>query len=73
MYYKYKVGWYNSYDDTEVSSVGIVFARDYSSAADHVQSAYDGIFDLYLKQVVTDDEEDYCLSKEELDRAFKED
>ena len=73
MFYKYKVGWYNSYDDTEMNSVGIVFARDYSSAAEHVQNAYDGIFDLYLKEVVTNNEEDYCLSKEELDRAFKED
>ena len=74
MFYKYKVGWYDSYSDKEIYSEGIVFAREWSQAADHVVKSYghDNVFDLYLKEIDTD-EEDYCLSKEDIECTFKED
>ena len=74
MFYKYKVGWYNSYDDKEEYSEGIVCANSYSSAAERVTYSYgkDNIFDMYLKEIVAEDDDDYCLSKEDIDYAFKE-
>ena len=77
MFYKYKVGWYNSHDDKEEYSEGIVCANSFGSAADRVTYSYgrDNIFDIYLKEIAieSEDENDYCLSKEEIDYAFKED
>ena len=75
MFYKYKVGWYNECKDEDTYDLGIVFARDYGTAADRVTLAYGkvNVFDLYLKEIVTDDETDYCLSKEDIAYAFKED
>ncbi len=74
MFYKYRVGWYNSYTDKEEHSEGIVFARDWNQATDHVVESYghDSVFDLYLNELLVEDE-DYCLSKEDIDCAFKED
>ena len=74
MFYKYKVGWYDSYTDKDTYDEGVVFAREWSQAADHVVKSYgdDNVFDLYLKEIMTDNE-DYCLSKEDIDSAFKED
>jgi len=75
MFYKYKVGWYDSYRDKEIYSEGIVYANDYGAAANRVIYSYgkDTVFNLYLKEIVVDDDEDYCLSKEDLEYAFKED
>lgn len=75
MFYKYKVGWYDSYNDKETYEEGIVAASEWSQAADRVVKSYghDNVFDLYLKEIMCNDEEDYCLSKEEVDCAFKED
>ena len=75
MFYKYKVGWYNSYDDKEEYSEGIVCAYSFGCAAERVTDSYgkDNIFDMYLTEITTEDENDYCLSKEEIDDAFKED
>lgn len=69
MFYKYTVGWYDSYADEEKHNEGVVFARDWNQAADHVVESYghDNVFDLYLKEL------DYCLSKEDIEYAFKED
>lgn len=74
MFYKYTVGWYDSSTDEEKHSEGIVFARDWNQAADHVVESYDhnNVFDLYLKELLVEDE-DYCLSKEDIEYAFKED
>jgi hypothetical protein len=48
MYYKYKVGWYNSYDDKEEYSEGVVFAADWGQAANRVSNSYgkDQIFEM---------------------------
>lgn len=75
MFYKYKVGWYNSHDDKEEYDEGIVCANSYGSAADRVIYSYgkDNVFDMYLKEIVTEDENDYCLSKEDIDYTFEED
>ena len=75
MFYKYKVGWYNSYEDKDTYCEGIVCATGFSMAADRVIHSYgrDNVFDLYLKEIVVEDENDYCLSKEEIEYAFKED
>jgi len=75
MFYKYKVGWYDSYRDKETYDEGIVAANGWSQAADHVVTSYghSDVFDLYLKEIMYNDEEDYCLSKEEIDCAFRED
>ena len=74
MFYKYKVGWYNSYNDKEEYSEGIVCAYSFGSAAERVTDSYgkDNIFDMYLTEITTEDENDYCLSKEEIESAFKE-
>lgn len=74
MFYKYKVGWYDSYADEEKNSKGVVFARDWNQAVEQVVKSYghDNVFDLYLKELLVEDD-DYCLSKEEIDNAFKED
>ena len=74
MFYRYTVGWYDSYADEEKHSKGIVFARDWNQAADHIVESYghDSVFDLYLKELSAENE-DYCLSKEDIDCAFKED
>lgn len=75
MFYKYKVGWYNSYDDKEEYSEGIVCANSFGAAAERVVYSYgrDNIFDIYLKEITTEDEDDYCLSKEDIEYTFKED
>lgn len=75
MFYKYKVGWYNSHFDREEYSEGIVCANSFGSAAERVTYSYgkDNIFDMYLREIFTDDENNYCLSKEDIDYAFKED
>jgi len=74
MFYKYKVGWYNSYNDKEEYSEGVVCAYSFGSAAERVTDSYgkDNIFDMYLTEITTEDENDYCLSKEEIESAFKE-
>ncbi len=75
MFYKYKVGWYDSYKDEEIYSEGIVSASDYSIAADRVVDSYgkDSVFEIQLREILCDDDNDYCLSKEDIDYAFKED
>lgn len=75
MFYKYKVGWYNSYDNKDEYSEGMVYADNFGSAADRVTNAYgkDNVFDIYLKEPVIEGEDDYCLSKEDIDNIFKED
>jgi len=73
MFYKYTVGWYDSNADEEKHEEGVVFARDWNQASDHVVESYghDNVFDLYLKELPSEDE-DYCLSKEDIEYAFKE-
>ena len=75
MFYKYKVGWYDSYLDKETYNEGIVCANDYGTAANRVIYSYgkDNVFNLFLEEIPADDNEDYCLSKEEIDCTFKED
>ena len=75
MFYKYKVGWYNSYDDKEEYSEGIVCAINYGTAAERVTYSYgkDNIFSIYLQEITIEDKNDYCLSKEDIEYAFKED
>ena len=75
MFYKYKVGWYDSYEDKETYDEGIVCADSFGRAADRVIYSYgrDNVFDLYLKVIVVEDENDYCLSKEDIEYTFKED
>jgi len=75
MFYKYKVGWYNSYDDKEEYSEGVVFAPDWGQAANRVSNSYgkDQIFEMSIYKIMLNDEADYCLSKEDIDYAFKED
>ena len=75
MFYKYKVGWYDSYNDEEKYSEGVVFAADWGQAANRVSNSYgkDSIFEMNIYEIMCDDEEDYCLSKEDIEYAFKED
>jgi len=74
MFYKYTVGWYDCYIDEERHDEGVVFARDWNQAADRVAESYghDNVFDLYLKELLVEDG-DYCLSKEDIEYAFKKD
>lgn len=75
MFYKYKVGWYSSYDDKEEYSEGVVFAADWGQAANRVSNSYgkDSIFEMSIYEIMCNDENDYCLSKEDIDDAFKKD
>lgn len=75
MFYKYKVGWYNSYLDKEIYNEGLVFASDWGQAANRVSNSYgkDSIFEMSIYEIMCDDEEDYCLSKEDIDCTFRED
>ena len=61
--------------DKENYSEGIVCANSYGSAAERVTYSYgkDNIFDMYLKEIVTEDDNDYCLSKEDIDCTFEKD
>ena len=72
MFYKYRVNFYNAYDNEEHCDEGLVIGHDYGTAANHVIDAYgkEGVIDIYLQE--TFDDEDYCLSKEELKIAFAE-
>lgn len=74
MFYKYKVGWYNSYKDKEEYNEGIVCSHSWSQATDRVIDSYgqDNVFDLYLKELLAEDG-DYCLPKEDIEYAFKGD
>lgn len=74
MFYRYKVQWYNSYTDEELSDEGIVLGDYYGAAACNVEASYgsDNIIDLYLKEICLDDSTDRCLSKEEIEYAFRE-
>ena len=74
MFYKYKVSWYDSYADEKRHSKGIVFAQDWNQAVEQMVKSYghDNVFDLYLKKLLVEND-DYYLSKEEIDNAFKED
>lgn len=75
MFYMYKVGWYNSYEDEEKYDNGIVYAPDYGTAANRVINSYgeDSVFNLFLKEIVTGSvNEDYCLSEDDIEYAFKE-
>ena len=75
MFYMYKVGWYNSYTDEENYDKGVVYASDYGTAANRVINSYgeDNVFNLFLKEIVTGNaaDEDYCLSEDDLEYAFK--
>ena len=74
MFYMYRVGWYDSYNDEEKYDKGIVYASDYGTAADRVIHSYgkDDVFNLFLKEIVTGSvNEDYCLSEDDIEYAFK--
>lgn len=74
MFYMYRVGWYDSYDDEEKYSKGIVYASDYGTAANRVIDSYgkDLVFNLFLREIVNGNvDEDYCLSEDDLEYAFK--
>jgi len=75
MFYKYKVGWYDSCDDKEEYSEGVVVAVDWGQAANRVSNSYgkDLIFEMSIYEITCNDEADYCLSKEDIEYAFKED
>ncbi len=74
MFYKYDIGWYDSYHDQETYSKGIVFGNNYGNATDNLIRNYgeDVVFEISLKGIVTEDEEGYCLSEEELKSTFEE-
>ena len=76
MFYMYKVGWYDSYNDEEKYSRGIVCALDYGTAANRVIYSYgkDKVFNLFLEKITTEsmDEVDYCLSEDDIKSAFEE-
>ena len=72
MYYKYKVTWYNSYKDEEQKDEGMVFAKDYSVAADRVVNDYgkDAVINIYLYEIYNEGD-GFCISKYEIDSAFQ--
>ena len=74
MYYKYKVKQIN-FDANDRLDTGIVCAYDYGSAANRVIHSYgaDQVANLFLEKVgdnIVADNEDYCLSKEEVMLIF---
>lgn len=76
MYYMYRVGYYDSYNDKERHDKGIVCAADYGTAANRVIDSYgdDSVFNLFLKKMITDsmNDNDYCLSEEDIKSIFEE-
>lgn len=76
MYYMYIVGWYDSYSDEEKYYKGIVYAGDYETAANRVVNSYeeDNVFNLFLKKIIPGsmDDNDYCLSEEDIKSIFEE-
>lgn len=74
MYYKYKVSQIN-FETNDRFDTGIVCAPDYGSAANRVIKSYgeDQVANLFLEKVgsnIVADNEDYCLSKEEVMLIF---
>lgn len=74
MYYKYKVTYYSSYTDEEKSDEGLTWADSYGSAANNIIQDYgkDNVIDIYLYEIYNEGE-GTCVSKEEIDYAFKHD
>lgn len=76
MYYMYIVGRYNSYSDKEKYYKGIVYAGDYETAANRVINSYgeDNVSNLFLKKIIfcNTDDNDYCLSEEDIKSIFEE-
>ena len=71
MFYKYKLNYYDSYKDEEMSDEGIVWGKSYGNAANKVVEDYDkdAVIDLYLQELLADGVN--CINKEEIDYAFK--
>lgn len=76
MYYMYKVGYYDSYNDEEKYDKGIVCATNYGTAANRVIHSYgeDSVFNLFLKETITGsmDDKDYCLSEDDIKFTFED-
>lgn len=73
MFYKYKVTWYNSYEDKELTEEGLVFATSYGTAADAVVQDYgiDNVIDVYLYNIHNEGD-GHCINKEEINYTFKD-
>ena len=71
MYYKYKINYYESYNDEEVLSEGLVWGKDYGEAANTVVNDYgeSSVIDVYLQEIY--DEGSY-ITKADIDYAFRE-
>ena len=72
MFYKYKVGYYNSYEDKEKYDTGLTWAKDYGEAANAVVRDYgkDSVFDVYLYEIIMDDDTARCINEEEIQSAI---
>lgn len=73
MFYKYKVTWYNSYEDKELTEAGLVYANSYGNAADTVVEDYnkDDVIDIYLYEIYNEGT-GACISTDELKNTFEE-
>lgn len=67
---KYKVSYYDDYNDKELFDEGLVWGETYGKAADNVTADYGrDIISLYLEDVEADDS--FCINKEEINYSFK--
>ena len=72
MFYKYKVTWYDSYNDEEVVEEGLTYADSYGNAANTIVENYgkDNVIDIYLYEVFNDSDS-ACISADELKSIFQ--
>ena len=70
MFYNYRVNYFDSYEDKEVLSEGLVYGHSYTDAIDKVLQDYgtDSLIDIYLHEIYVDGA---CITKEEIADAFK--
>jgi hypothetical protein len=73
MFYKYKVTWYNSYEDKELTETGLVHANSYGNAANAVVEDYgkNDVIDIYLYEIYNEGG-GACISVDELKDTFDE-
>ncbi len=73
MFYKYKVTWYNSYEDKELTETGLVHADSYGNAANAVVEDYgkDDVIDIYLYEIYNEGG-GACINVDELKDTFGE-
>ena len=75
MIFKYRVNWYDEYNDKEKAEEGLVWADSYGQAANNVIADYgkEYVIDMYLKEIVMNADDVHCIAYDEIIHAFEHD